>query len=118
LRRSFGARVEDRWHRPPRRGEVVPFAADHPGSGHWCRQRLANRLKTAGCAVDLTGLDWHTAGNLTPPVAAGGLPIGKKMPKADLPTEPRLKARYVPRGKNAMGEIQVTNHGLGDIFET
>ena len=81
------------------------------------RQRLANRLKTAGCAVDLIGLDWHTAGNLTPPVAAGGLPIGKKMPKSDLPTEPRLKARYISRGQSAMGEIQVTNHGPGDIFE-
>jgi len=27
------------------------------------RQDLANRLETAGCAVDLTGTDWHDAGN-------------------------------------------------------
>ena len=26
------------------------------------RQELAQRLKTAGCLVDLTGTDWHTAG--------------------------------------------------------
>ncbi|OMC05860.1 nucleotide-binding protein [Mycolicibacterium fortuitum] len=80
------------------------------------RQRLANRLNTAGCAIDITGLDWHTDGDLTPPVAAGGLPLGKKMPKSDLPTQPRLKARYVARGRNSFGQIHVTNHGPGDIF--
>lgn len=31
------------------------------------RQALAHRLKTAGCAVDLIGTDWHTAGAFTPP---------------------------------------------------
>jgi len=31
------------------------------------RQELAVKLKTAGCAVDLDGTDWHTAGDLTPP---------------------------------------------------
>jgi hypothetical protein len=28
--------VEDRWHRPPRRGEQVPWPADEPGTGAWC----------------------------------------------------------------------------------
>jgi predicted nucleotide-binding protein len=28
------------------------------------RQELAQRLQTAGCAVDLSGTDWHTCGNL------------------------------------------------------
>jgi Predicted nucleotide-binding protein containing TIR-like domain len=31
------------------------------------RQEIAARLRTAGCAVDLTGTDWHTAGDFTPP---------------------------------------------------
>jgi predicted nucleotide-binding protein len=31
------------------------------------RQELAARLRTAGCAVDLSGTDWHTAGDFTPP---------------------------------------------------
>lgn len=31
------------------------------------RQELAQRLRTAGCAVDLTGTDWHSVGDLTPP---------------------------------------------------
>src|SRR4029450_6394043 len=30
------------------------------------RQALAQRLQTAGCAVDLTGSDWQEAGDLTP----------------------------------------------------
>lgn len=31
------------------------------------RQEIAARLRTAGCAVDLTGIDWHSAGDFTPP---------------------------------------------------
>lgn len=31
------------------------------------RQDLANRLKTAGCAVDMTGSDWHRAGDFETP---------------------------------------------------
>ena len=31
------------------------------------RQELASRLRTAGCAVDLTGTDWHTTGDFTAP---------------------------------------------------
>jgi predicted nucleotide-binding protein len=34
------------------------------------RQDLANRLQTAGCAVDLTGRDWHTAGSFEMKTAA------------------------------------------------
>jgi predicted nucleotide-binding protein len=31
------------------------------------RQELAQRLERAGCLVKMTGTDWHTAGDLTPP---------------------------------------------------
>lgn len=31
------------------------------------RQELAVRLQTAGCAVDLSGTDWHTAGDFSSP---------------------------------------------------
>jgi predicted nucleotide-binding protein len=30
------------------------------------RQELAQRLKLAGCEVDLTGTDWHDAGSFSP----------------------------------------------------
>ena len=42
------------------------------------RQNLAERLRTAGCAVNTIGTDWHEAGDLTPPLApGGGLPLGR-----------------------------------------
>ena len=37
------------------------------------RHELAIRLRTAGCAVDLTGTDWHTAGDFTSPPPLLGL---------------------------------------------
>jgi integrase len=36
LKRSSRTGVEDRWHRPARHGEQVPYPADQPGPGHWC----------------------------------------------------------------------------------
>jgi integrase len=36
VKRSTRGGVEDRWHRDPRRGEQVPYPADHPGAGSWC----------------------------------------------------------------------------------
>jgi hypothetical protein len=48
------------------------------------RQELANRLRNAGCAVNLSGTAWQTAGDLTPPPApGGGLAVGKKLPKSE-----------------------------------
>nr|WP_308263212.1 nucleotide-binding protein [Rhodococcus erythropolis] len=82
------------------------------------RQDLAQRLRTAGCAVNLDDSDWHTAGDLTPPVGPGkGLPIGKKVPKSDAPAEPQLDGRYIDRGSNKLGGIEVINRGPGDVYE-
>ncbi|MDA4106043.1 integrase [Mycobacterium holsaticum DSM 44478] len=36
MKRGMRAGVEDRWHRPPRRGEKVPWPADQEGPGSWC----------------------------------------------------------------------------------
>jgi integrase len=36
LKRSSRAGVEDRWHRPPRRGEQVSYPADQHGPRNWC----------------------------------------------------------------------------------
>jgi len=81
------------------------------------RQDLANRLKTAGCAVILTGTDWHNAGDLTPPTPpGGGLPLGRKLPSSQASGLPRLDARYVDHGGNKMGEVVLTNHGPGDVY--
>jgi predicted nucleotide-binding protein len=37
------------------------------------RQDLAQRLNTAGCAVNLSDRDWHDAGDLNPPPVPGGV---------------------------------------------
>ena len=39
LKRTSRAGVEDRWHRPPRKHERVPYPADDPGAGSWCINR-------------------------------------------------------------------------------
>ncbi|MGD8202422.1 TIR domain-containing protein [Ornithinimicrobium sp. W1679] len=81
------------------------------------RQHLATRLQTAGCAVNTTGTDWHTAGDLTPPPPpGGGLPMGRKAPSSQASGQPRLEARLVRHGGTTMDEVVVTNHGPGDVL--
>lgn len=82
------------------------------------RQELATRLRAAGCSVNTDGTDWHTAGDLTPPVApGGGLPLGRKLPSAKESGLPQLSARFTPRGGNKTSPIIITNHGPGDVYE-
>ena len=82
------------------------------------RQDLANRLKTAGCLVNLAGSDWHIAGDLTPPAPpGGGLPLGRKLPSSQANGLPRLAARFVDHGAGKMADVVITNHGPGDVFE-
>jgi predicted nucleotide-binding protein len=53
-------------------GKIKTFSDIHgrhsarPDNSTPKRQALATRLQTAGCKANLTGVDWHTAGNLTP----------------------------------------------------
>ncbi|MFF0310585.1 TIR domain-containing protein [Streptosporangium sp. NPDC004379] len=82
------------------------------------RQDLAHRLQSAGCAVNLTGRDWHEAGDLTPPSPpGGGLPLGRKLPSTKAAGEPHLDAKYINRGGNKINLIEVTNYGPGDVYE-
>lgn len=81
------------------------------------RQDLANRLRTAGCAVNVTGSDWHDAGDLTPPNTPGsGLPMGRKLPSTSASGRPRLTATLNDRGRGKFSDIVVTNHGPGDVI--
>lgn len=82
------------------------------------RQDLADRLQTAGCSVNLSGRDWHDAGDLTSPASpGGGLPLGRKLPSSRASGIPRLDAKYIDHGGNRLGEVEVINHGPGDVYE-
>jgi hypothetical protein len=81
------------------------------------RQDLAHRLRTAGCAVNLDGTDWHEEGDLTPPASpGGGLPLGRKLPSSQASGQPRMEVVMRQGGKNSQ-ELVITNHGPGDVFE-
>lgn len=82
------------------------------------RQKLATRLKNAGCAVNMDGTDWHTAGDLTPPEPpGGGLPLGRRLPRSADNGPPRLSARYVSSGGgNRLDEVEITNRGPGAVL--
>lgn len=82
------------------------------------RQDLASRLRNAGCDVNLSGTDWHEAGDLTPPSPpGGGLPLGRKLPSSQNAGLPRLSARLHERGGNKLSDVIVTNHGPGTVYE-
>lgn len=82
------------------------------------RQDLAERLRDAGCDVDLSGRDWHEAGDLAPPPPpGGGLPLGRKLPSSQASGIPRLDARYIDNGRRSAGQVELTNFGPGDIYD-
>ncbi len=96
-------------------GAVRPFsdvAGRHAlrlDGGPGGRKDLAARLEAAGCSVDLSGTDWLTKGDLTPPPPPGsGLPLGKRVP-----TSPssgiRIDLQHLDRG-HGKGRLQLTNH--------
>jgi hypothetical protein len=82
------------------------------------RQDLAERLRTAGCAVNTIGTDWHEAGDLTPPVAPRGMTAARaQLPKSQSSPVPRLDGRYIDNRSRRLSAIEITNHGPGDVYE-
>jgi hypothetical protein len=80
------------------------------------RQDLAERLELAGCIVDLSGRDWHHAGDLTPP-ATDGLQVDRKFPKSQSAAMPQLNASYIDNGPGKLGAVEIKNNGPGDVLE-
>lgn len=81
------------------------------------RQELANRLRTAGCAVRIEGTDWHEEGDLTPPAQPGsGLPLGRKLPSSQTSGQPQLRVTLAA-GSKSMQRMTITNHGPGDVYD-
>lgn len=80
------------------------------------RTQLAQRLKTAGCDVDMSGTDWLTSGDLTPPPAlGGGLPLGKRVASNTEPRQPKLRARFARGNSKDFSNIYVRNLGPGEV---
>jgi hypothetical protein len=74
------------------------------------RKELAERLRTAGCAVDFSGSDWLTKYDLTPPPPpGGGLPLGKRVLSPQPGNAVRIDATYLNRGQGN-GRLQLTNY--------
>lgn len=106
-------------------GEVRPFSdvagrhsirlSNSPAS----RQSLANRLKTAGCNVDLTGTDWHTTGDFTaPPPPGDGLALGRRLPSAAPARKPiDFDLKYFNKGGNRIDKLQVINRGTETAYD-
>src|SRR5690606_31603713 len=79
------------------------------------RKALAQRLQTSGAAVDMTGSDWLTAGDLSSPdEPGGGHPLGKRVPPQDQMRRVRLDARYHSRGSG--GRLEIINRGTRPIY--
>jgi len=82
------------------------------------RQALANRLRTAGCPVDVVGSHWHTAGDFTPPAPpGGGRALGRRVPSNSARRVVDFDAKFHERGGNRFGKLQVTNRGTETAYE-
>lgn len=82
------------------------------------RQALANRLRTAGCPVDLIGSHWHTAGNFTPPASpGGGRALGRRIPSNLSRKLVDFDAKFHERGGNRIDKLQVINRGTETAYE-
>ncbi len=107
-------------------GEVRPFSdvagrhAIRLSNTAQSRQALAQRLKTTGCDVDLSGTDWHTTGDFTPPPPPGDglLPLGRRVPSGPH-TRPAVDfdVKYVNKGGNHIDKLQVINRGSETAYD-
>ena len=81
------------------------------------RKSLADRLRTAGCPVDVSGADWITAGDFTPPAKPGqGLPLGKRLPTHDK-TGAQVDGHWYSAGGSSLDQVRITNVGGFPIYD-
>jgi hypothetical protein len=89
-------------------GRHIVHLSDSPES----RQALAARLKTAGCPVETTGIDWLSAGDFSTPEPAGlGRPLGRRVPSTRATPAIDIDLRYRDQGRGRVDKLQVVNRG-------
>ena len=106
-------------------GEVRPFSdvagrhAIRLSNAPASRQALASRLRTAGCAVDLNGTDWHATGDFTaPPPPGDGLPLGRRLPGGVAMRKAiDFDLKYFNKGGNRIDKLQVINRGAETAYD-
>jgi predicted nucleotide-binding protein len=78
------------------------------------RNDLAQRLRTAGCSIELSGADWLTAGDLTPPAQAE---TWVPKPSLDQSQTHKIDLKYHPaeRGAGRLEVINVSAEALQDL---
>lgn len=82
------------------------------------RKSLAQRLRTAGCAVNMVGDDWLRDGDLSPPGAPGaGLPLGKRVPGTGAAKRALFDLNYHNRGSGSSGRLQLINRGPETVYD-
>jgi len=90
------------------------------------RQELAERLKVAGCSVDLSGRDWHTEGDFNPvninPTSTGIAPPPPESREGALPPQAVADGREVlswPKAINkAVAEFKLLHEGLDVLVDS
>lgn len=83
------------------------------------RQSLAQRLRTAGCDVHLSGTDWHSTGDFTAPSPPGdGLTLGRRIPSSSA-TRPAIDfdLQFVNKGGSRIDKLRVINRGTEPAFD-
>ncbi|NYE95892.1 hypothetical protein FHU41_002142 [Psychromicrobium silvestre] len=106
-------------------GEVRPFSdvagrhAIRLSNALASRQELANRLRTAGCTLDLRGTDWHTTGDFTaPPPPGDGLPLGRRIPGSVSARKAiDFDLKFFTKGGNRLDKLQVINRGTETAYD-
>jgi hypothetical protein len=81
------------------------------------RQALATRLHDAGCPVDTSGSDWHTAGDFTAIQPGGGLPLGKRaLTTSRAPQRVRFDMKHLRASGTRLDKLQIINRGIETVY--
>ncbi len=80
------------------------------------RQDVASRLQIAGCSVDLTGRDWHVAGDFAAAISAATVSSGASIPNESRhKTDERTKPESAPKKSSIDRERREFLRAMGGV---